>query len=59
MLPQHLLHHMFPLGGLRHGGSCPREVRDAETQLFLLSVLDGRLRSQDSFEDEDRPFTEE
>lgn len=26
VLPQHLLHHMLPLGGLRHAGSYPRRV---------------------------------
>ena len=31
MLPQHLLHHMLPLGGLRHAGARPRGVRDGKT----------------------------
>lgn len=51
VLPQHLLHHMLPLGGLRHAGSCPRRwgVGHRGCQLPLLSFLDGRFRTEDWF----------
>lgn len=35
VLPQHLLHHMLPLGGLRHVGSSSGRVREAETVSFF------------------------
>lgn len=56
MLPQHLLHHMLPLAGLRHAGYCPGLLGCTDCQFFFQNYLDASLRSQDCFQ-EKQPYT--
>lgn len=56
VLPQHLLHHMLPLAGLRHAGFCPGLLGCTDCQFFFQNYLDASLRSQDCFQ-EKQPYT--